>query len=269
MISDDTYDRLKTAFADKPGNIANAAQTAVVNWKTAERAWKKGWANRGYEALEEVHKRNQVKARAEIEVAAAARRASQAKDREDARRNAVDAVKQEGQMVMFARAQSLQSLTVATQLAQMARQLVPELKRKLDLEVRKLEIWAAYETQVIDASQQGLAPPAHPTFARPPMTLQETVMLLQRVSDINGDIVRTAREAMEMERLHLGQPTNLIGVIDETREITMDELQLRLAAATQAIQAGVAAGGLKLVENAPVAPSIGKVVKITSSRSGT
>jgi len=268
-ITADLYDRLKTAFLDKPGNIKNAAQAAVVNWKTAERAWKQGWPSKGFDALEAVHQQNQIKARAEMEVAAAARRASQNKDRDDARRNAVEAQKQEGQMTQLARVQSLQNLAMATELARSARALVPEIKQKLELEGRKLSLWAAYENAVIDAAARNQPAPDHPVFARPPMSLAETVTLLQRVADINSDIVRCARQSMEMERLHLGKPTQLIGVVDETREITVFELQSRLASATQAIQAGVHAGGLQLPDNASAGPNIGQLVKITSTRSGT
>ena len=92
------------------------------------------------------------------------------------------------------------------------------------------------------------------------MTANEGLRMMQKISDLNERIVRTARQAMEMERLHLGDPTNIIGIAATTREVTLDEAHAKLGAATLAMAAMERNNGAMTMDAGREVPTVGELV---------
>lgn len=230
-ITDEIYNDLVAAFHKTPENAHQAGKTAKVDRRTAKKAWDKGWPHQGFRPIRELIEEDRRRARAAIEAQQAAKRASAEKERDDLRKNAVESLKQEGQIVQFSRAQALQNLAVTIELSRITRNLMPMAKEYADMEVEKIKQWIAYEKAVMAGDD-----PEMPKVKRPAMTLERITGLAQRVASLNGDIVRTAHETMQMERLRLGMPEAIVGLqtaSDET--ITMEEAQARISAAAQAL----------------------------------
>jgi hypothetical protein len=253
-VDESLYQSLLSAFREDPSSIQGAARKAGVVWRTAERAWEQGWPRVGFKAIKLVLEDDRRAARAAIEAEAAAKRAMAEKEREDARKNAIEARKQEGQMVQFARAQSLQCLTAAVELGRTARGLGQAAKELLEGEAEKLRRWTAYERAVL-AGDTTATPPE---FARPAMRPEAVLSVLQRISSYGEDVVATAHQVMQMERLFLGQPETLIGVVD-VAEMTVEEAEAHIMSSVAVLEAEKqrrAAPDLKVLAE----PTIGKRV---------
>jgi hypothetical protein len=82
--------------------------------------------------------------------------------------------------------------------------------------------------------------------------------------DLGGTARIAAREAMMLERIHLGQPTEIVQNLG-FGEMTLEEAQIRIDMANRAMSRAVAAGGLTVIPGGKSAsPVIGKVVKTVS-----
>jgi len=247
-VTEEVYNKLIAAFRDGPGIINRAARLADVDWRTAKKAWETGWPRKNFHPIKKVIAEDRVKARAALEAAQAAKRAMIEKEREEARKQAIEALKQEGQMVGFARAQSLQNLAVAIELGRMVRAMIPSLKEFADVEVQKIQAWTNYEKQLLQGADPALTPV--PSMARPSLSLERAVGLAQKVSSIAQEIVATAYQAMQMERLRLGQPTEIMGFagLGPDESISFEEAEARLAAANQALEQAKKTVHLRLIE---------------------
>lgn len=233
------YDQLVQAFRQNPGNVKQAAELVGVNWKTANTAWSRGWPRKGWPAIDAVLKQEQIQARAQLQREKEAAKEAERADLEAARKQAIEAKKQEGQMTSLSRVQSLQNLHAAITLSRAATELAPALRARLQLETKKIAAWNDYEESQLTSS-----PLPAPSYPKPPMDPLDLTQLLRRVAAISRDIVSTAREAMEMERLYLGEPTNIIALVDEDKELSMEELWARREAALQALESAIEAGGV-------------------------
>jgi hypothetical protein len=100
-----------------------------------------------------------------------------------------------------------------------------------------------------------------PDLARPAMTAESATTLLQTVASLNGQIVQTARQAMEMERLHLGEPTNLIGLQAKSHDMTLDEAEALFIAGAEAWEAWKRNNGAMTLDPGIDEPELGEVVE--------
>jgi hypothetical protein len=215
-IDSTLIDALTAAFRMDQGNVTKAARDAGCTFRTAQRAWERGWPQKGFKPIKTIMVEEQLEIRARTAIEVAARAASKEKDLEMARANAVQSRVQEGQIVALARTASLQAATVSSQLLAGARKLAAVVQKSLEAEVAK---------QNDPASD----PLDH-------MSVGQTIQLLSRVVDIAAKINGSAYQVMQMERLHLGQPTDIIAHIDrDDEEMTLEDAEARVKAAQQAI----------------------------------
>lgn len=176
----------------------------------AKRAWERGWPHfRGGDSIQEIFRKEQVAARAALLAEQAARRGQIEKDRDDARKQAIEARKIEGQMVSLARAGTLSGLAVVSSLVPAAKKLAEMVKKDLEATI---------------ASGKDLS-------------ASQAVHLLGRIVDLQVRMNGAGQVAMQMERLHLGQPTEIIGLTGNALEddMTLEEAQERIKAAEQAL----------------------------------
>lgn len=208
-ITEHEFDLMVESFRHSPGNISGASRAANVSRPTAYRAWHQGWPylSDGL-SVQQVFAQEQRAARAQILAEQAAQRALADRERQAAQEQAVQARKQEGQMVQLARTASLQGLTISNQLYQVARSMTAKAKEMLDIELQQ--------------------PAAH--------TPEGLLRLTERIVRIGKTLNEQALESMRLERLHLGDPTHILGIVTDQGPQTLDEAEVRVQAAVQAIQ---------------------------------
>lgn len=230
------YESLVNAWREFPTNPTKVAQMANVAYRTAVKAWELGWPKKGMEPIKTLFAREQQQARAAILARQAAKKAGLLKERDDAIKQAALVRAQEGQMVGLARGSALQAMTVSAQLAGTARKLGERAKVKLEAELAK--------------------EPDDPTG----LTASAAVSMLDRLSTLMVKINGQARATMELERLHLGQPTETINIITSQSEMTVDEVEARIESATRALSNARRVGGLTVIDGGLKTPVIGKLV---------
>jgi hypothetical protein len=259
-ISLETYQKLIAAYRRPTfeNNVRSAALEAGVRWETAKRMLEEGWPDKGLPSMRAIRTEEQIQARARLQTEMAARTAHKEKEAEEAHKQAVESRKQEGTMVGLVRGATLQNLAAVTGLAQAARTLAPVVKAFIDLQAEKLKMWTAYETQFM----QGNAAATPPALAKPALTAHQALDLLHRVAALTATITNTAQQAMEMERLHLGKPTEIIGVMSAHVEMTYEEAVARAEAANNAIAHFRESGEVRLVETkGQELPELGELVE--------
>ena len=258
-ITEEVYERLVEAFRDKPGNVSNAARLAGCGPLMASRAWEKGWEPLSLLPIKDVIKEEQLIARGQIEAARLAQATSKRQERENARKNAIETRQQEGQMVKLTRGNAMQALTVSVELGRATRQFSETIQERLKLEQEKVATWVAYERDRLAGHN-----PTPPDYARPPLGPEELVNLLNRAADYMAKITQCARQAMEMERLYLGQPTDIVGLTDASalQDISRDELQVRMEAAISAVSAMKQRESVHVLSEGQALPTIGRRVLV-------
>jgi hypothetical protein len=238
VITDEVFDRLVQAFRESPGNIEHARRAAQCGRKLAERAWEKGWPNfRNGVSVQDIFREEQQAARAKLLAEAAAKTAMAEKEREEARKQAIEARKQEGQLVTMARQSCLQAMVVVGTCITAGKTLAMSLKKHIDEEAKKPDT---------------IPDPHDPTKTIPNpyrLPMSQAIYMLGRIADITGRLNAAAHLAMQMERLHLGQPNEIIGITTGKEDITLEEAELRIRAAEQALvdAKNVANGGLRVI----------------------
>lgn len=235
-MTQDVYDRITLAFRTEGQNFLGVSRAAKVHVQTARKAWETGWPRRGWRPIRAVFLEEQLSARAallrEQAAEAAAREAARRKEREDARAQAVQARAQEGQLVSLARGASLAAVSTAAGLMISARKLGAQVKAYLEDEAAK-------------APDQKLG-------------VDDSVDLLRRVVSINEAINRSAMQTMQMERLHLGKPTEIIQLTDaEDEEVTFEDMEARVSAAASALEAARRRESLTVIEGGGAAKASG------------
>jgi hypothetical protein len=232
------YNRVLEAYREDPSHPYTVARRAEVDPRTAIKAWELGWPKKGLEPIRTVFAREQQKARAEILAKQATNKAVLLKEREDAVAQAAKARAEEGQMVAWARGSALQAMTVAVSLAVSARKLAGQVKQQID-------------------ALAELAP-GDPSY----LTASQGLTTLQRIADLLAKIDSVAATSMQMERLHLGQPTNITAnVITSQTEMTIEEAAARIEMAQKALEGARRVGGLTVIDGGLKEPVIGKKVE--------
>lgn len=255
---------LLEAFREEPGNVHRAAQHAGVTWPTASRAWEQGSKRHGFGPIKAIIAEEQRKARSLIEAERAAARAMRAKEIAESAESAIKSRKQEGQMVELTRGSALSALTAVIGLSKGSRKLAEVMANQIAVEITKLEQWTAYETSLIagDPNAPNLLPAWSQGADREhPPSLNFLLTILNRSADYAAKIASVAERAMEMERLHLGEPIEVIRHEHTIKQdISPEELEIRRQNANAVLDQ--AARKLRVVEGGKPAPLIGQRVVI-------
>lgn len=214
------YDALVAAFRKAPGNYSNAAKVVGVTRKTATAYWVRGHLKKGYRSIKEVLDEEALQARAQVEAKARQETSDRARaamvmgnqTAEEARSNAIAAKAQEGKAVQMARSNAMALMAVTSNLLRGA----VKLSEKMRVELEK-----PGNVDVHDASR----------------LVRATALMVQ-----NGNL--SARVAMDMERLHLGDPDKAIpdGVVPQVEDMTPEEAIEEIKAAGEAAQRAMELG---------------------------
>ncbi len=250
-ISPEQYQALVQAFREKPGNVARAARIAKVTEPTAKRCWDRGyerpiWAQRPIKQLLEDE---QIAARAKIEAERIMRQQIEndiandqqatyasmtlqnAKDRELAKRDAADQRAKEAQAVRAAMTHGSAIMSIAGSLGAA---LIPVVQR-VSMDIR----------------------------GEDKMKWREVVELVTKIAWLGQSGTNVVGKAMELERLRLGKPEQIIGIentaqatqvdVDRAVELLGDEAEVR-AAIKELADGSMTERVLKLLEAGPRLP---------------
>lgn len=237
LIGRSTYEKMLASFREHPGNISRTARSAGVSRGTARRAWREGWPSRQLPAIIEVLEEERLLARSRRqaavvmsgsggatpgaggggpgtdvpagsstgfldELAAEGGATGAEAARALARDDAVATREQEGQMVKLARANAIALMSSTSRL----------LSAGID-KARELET----------ALKTGTAT----------LTPKETVKFMGSCGYLVSKATESAKLVLEMERLLLGEPTEVIGVA--VRDMTLDDAARTIELANRAL----------------------------------
>lgn len=202
IIDRETYNALLEAFREDPGNVSAAAKAAGCSWDMAKRALDHGWLSR-FEWARPIKEhifddRKEARAERLLVVADEAERQGQAVDRAAAL-DAARALALEGAGVMGALRAGATLAESFAEIAEATRPLVIKLVRFL--------------RELGEDPDADLADPA------------DVIKLLGTLA-YNVKLVNQAHhEAQKMERLILGEPGEIVSVVDFTEEGAKDTLE--------------------------------------------
>jgi hypothetical protein len=226
-ITRGTYDKLVIAFREVPDNRRRAARAADVHHSTATRAWLQGWPERGWPAIKGLIAADQVSARAKL--LAVERKVEQeiaedgARERarlqalaseaigieyEKARLQAIETRKDEGQLAKLARLNALAALATSSRMLDGVQELAKNLREQL-------------------AGKKNISP----TMA---------ALLMQRAAAVAKTSAEAAKMALQIERIYLGEPEMLIGIVAPA--ITAEQAAAKIERAQVAWKRAIAAG---------------------------
>lgn len=186
------------------GGYAAAAKTAGCDARTAKRGFHDGWPDYGLDSIAGIIAKEQAGARAAIEgelsEAAEASVAEVAKEKAAARKDAIKARAEEGKLVRAARGNIVELLESGRELLAGYRKLAPRVTKLLASIDRKIE--AILEDDSTTGVEEMLD------------LVERTAAVLWRLSTSARASTSAGMQALQMERLLLGQPTEIIGVTD-------------------------------------------------------
>lgn len=218
-----TYDRMLESFREHTGNISAAARSAGVSRGTARRAWTEGWPSRQLPAIKEVLAEEQLLARSRR--ASAVYLAEGAGDpgagvpgrssalelegpggaeavRMMAKDDAVATREAEGSMVKLARANTIALMSATSRLLSAG----IDKAKALEKDIRTGAV---------------------------PMTPKETQKFLGSLGYLVSKATESAKLTIEMERLLLGEPTEVLGI--EVRNMGLDDAARTIELANRAL----------------------------------
>jgi len=207
-VTQEIWDKLIEAYREDPGNHSHASRHALVKRITAKRAYEIGYPSRPWaikpikqlilEDIELARARIQLdNERADLEDDQADLEAE--RDREASRQHAITAKQQEGQLVASARAGAILGLAAAVKVASGLQKAMMRLGTELENM-------------------------ADPTTKLTPKEVGNLSSIMRRYSSTLRELNAAGQLAMEMERLRMGEPSSIIGVMTDLDTMPMAEL---------------------------------------------
>ena len=209
QISRNLYERLLTAYRDKPGNHSNAARFGGCDRRMAKRAWERGWDYAPqFTPIEQALGSEQAEARSLRVQSSAAQYIDAEAAASQARQDAVQARVQEGQMVKLARGSSTAVLAQAARALKASNTLVHFLEQELP-------------------NLDG-------------MTAVKALSVLDRISKLASQAQSIAHTTMRMERLHMGEAEATVEINHNVGPLSNEDLlrELREIDSTLRVAAG-------------------------------
>ncbi len=211
------YDSLVEAYRESPGNAAHAARRGGCERRMARRAWDLGWKDYPWARpirLVMADEANLARARA-AEITRTAVSAADAQ-RDAARKEHVEALAQEQQVLKVARADVLGALVIAAELAPAMRILA---------------------RVIVKACELG------PDGALPGMKPVEAMHLMSRHATLVQKAVGAAECIVQLSRLDRGQPGAIIGLQGAAPTLSYEEALAELEEAEEVLSAHRAGTG--------------------------
>jgi hypothetical protein len=222
LVDAKMYQQIVDAFRENPGNCYQVMKKVDCGHATAKRAWEQGWPKRGYPPIKEALKSEQVVARSRIEQEAELKMAEgvdrsieQGMTLERARQDAIKTLAEEGQLLLAARRGAI---GINAAVGYMSPAIVAMAK---DLRDDYLKNRATY------------------TEAQKERKIRNFGLLAR-------DVIPLAKIAIEMQRLYMGEPTEIIaqGHISEFDDMTTEELFQQVEGVSELLQKAQDRGAL-------------------------
>lgn len=212
-VSIDQYDKLVAFFRRNPGQVKKAAKYVGIGVMTARRYWHEGNKTEQWPPIKHLLRQEKAEARANLARSLADRILDEEdyKDKIDLELTRIQAVNtsvEEGRMVALSRAATSELQVALVKLSPGVQKLVEALNNELQLYA---------EMEVID--------------------LDKAFTILRRYASVIKDANTAAQMAMEMERLHLGEPTQHIGLtLDGVEDMSLEDAAKEVEAAAAAVK---------------------------------
>ena len=191
-ISREKYDELVRRYEARPGQTKVVAREAGVSVRLARRAWFRGWPSPEWATtpIKDMVTDRHIAARAiaerEREALQAQQQARAIRERELARIDAAAERAREAQAIRASLSSAISSLAIVGSLSKIG---VPLANRVVELVHRRM---------------------ADPDFGH-----KEGLAVLARMSELASNSGKHLRDAMELLRLHLGEPQQILGVVGD------------------------------------------------------
>lgn len=245
-ITPQFYDQLLAAFRERPGEFAPAGRRAICDERTAKRAWFQGWPELGFPPIIKALEAEQEKARAEmqrreIETKLAMDRADE-ETRNAAVAQALKARAEVGEVLKGARAVALGNL------AAIAR-ITPGILLLADRIKTDLKELSANPVQPSKFDAEGNV------LEMKRFSTRELLEMSQRYMHLSDSLSKQAQRTVQMERLYLGLPTEIVGVQEMPLEEAIAEIEGAYHELEQARARGLVALDGGKARNAQAEPS--------------
>lgn len=205
-ITADQWDRMLGSFREVPGGVSRAAAAGGVSRPTASKAWNHGmhYLEGRSKPIKEIVETEQRAARAAaLDAKAEAARKHQAREAdraweeaEKARQDVIKARRQEADMVRAERSNVIALIGVTGQVLRGAIKSAKDLERMIE---------SGYDVVGVDADGKEI---------RRRLSVKERVEVLWKVGRIVRQAANAGMEVVRMERLLLGEPTEIVGMVD-------------------------------------------------------
>lgn len=214
-IDRERYDAMLEAFRIEPGVFRACARRAGVDRRTAQRAWERGWPDRGMKPIKVIIDDEQAAARAQLAEMREEEMRKLAKDhagqvKQDHARAAEDAIvarAEEAQMVRASRHNAIGLMASVQRLLRGANQLAQK--------VESMIADAADDTEDGEGKKKKGISPAQAT------ALFTSIAHMTRASN------EAARVSQQMERSLLGEPEKWVGLhVNMSREEALREIEM-------------------------------------------
>jgi hypothetical protein len=240
FVTKDQYDQLidglRTCGIE---NMKEAAKCANISIETAKRLYFLGGGKRhpDWEPIHALFTREKVKARALVLRQQEADKVTKEKEKAQAEEHAAKVRAEEGQMTALARTAALGGLVVSSELAHSAKELVKLARKQLSHEAKR----ALDDPEVLTPNQ--------------------IIGLLERIATLQGKITASAKTSMEMERLYLGEPQQIVSLVPQIADMRKEEITIRMESAIDALTRAREAGSLFAAPSHEIIDAIGEDVE--------
>ena len=217
-VSKEQWEALVAAYRRAPGNANHASKSVPgVCYRLAKRAWDQGvsWADfpEAREPIRVLIEGEQTRQR----VALVRQEASEEAIRQDATRDVAKTRFDEAQMVRLGRASTTALLASLTRIATGAAQVGDAVAEAL-------------KTHGAVKDEHG-----NPRVLTMP-EVRNLISMLAKVGQTVKQVTEAAQGVIESERLVVGEPTQILGVVHRLDDITQEEADRRMAAAMRALE---------------------------------
>lgn len=225
-----TWDKLLEAYRQDPGNHSAASRHALVQRRTARKAWDEGYPDRpwGTKPIKQLiaEDRELAGARAQLEaeregLAEDVAELESERDREAARQRAIVVKKEEAVLVQLARQSSIRTLAAAVTASEGLKTIMTKIGAELETMGKGGPLT---KKELLDVSN-----------------------ITRRYASTLREVVTAGQMAMEMERLYMGEPTEIIGVTTELDALPLPEL-VKMAGYQDGVLKRAAERGLVVLE---------------------
>lgn len=214
-ITAGVYTRILDGFREHGVNFTRVARYANVHERTARKAYETAWPKRrGMDVpIKDIIDAEMQAARANLATEQITAGVAKIITRDKVRQQAIESREQEGKLVNASRSAATQVMGSILRMGAGVNKLAERLNKELEA--------AAAGNQV---------------------NLTQMFTLLRRYASTVKDTNQAIRETMEMERLHLGEPTSIIGIQSDVDDMTMNECIEEINRAQKAVERAVEMG---------------------------